>query len=153
MQVTTQLSDMFSYSLWPIIIFFLLIVIYILILRKKKDKKIKEDYEILDLSYKDINYIRKKYLKKINELEAKVNNKQITNRKAYLSLSAIVRNFVHEMTGIKVHKYTLKDIKKLNMPQLTMLVEEYYHPEFAEYSLGNIKESISKTRKVIEKWH
>ena len=153
MQVTIQLSDMFSYSLWPIIIFFLLIVIYILILRKKKDKKIKEDYEILDLSYKDINYIRKKYLKKINELEDKVNNKQITNRKAYLSLSAIVRNFVHEMTGIKVHKYTLKDIKKLNMPQLTMLVEEYYHPEFAEYSLGNIKESISKTRKVIEKWH
>ena len=153
MQVTIQLSDMFSYSLWPIIIFFLLTVTYILFLRKKKDKKIKEDYEILDLSYKDINYIRKKYLKKINELEDKVNNKQITNRKAYLSLSAIVRNFVHEMTGIKVHKYTLKDIKKLNMPQLTMLVEEYYHPEFAEYSLGNIKESISKTRKVIEKWH
>ena len=38
------------------------------------------------------------------------------------------------------------------MPILYELVEEYYVPEFSEKSIGNIKLSIEKTRKVIEKW-
>ena len=53
---------------------------------------------------------------------------------------------------IKVQYYTLEDIKKINMPILSKLVEEYYNPEFERVSKGNVLESIGKTKKVIENW-
>ena len=49
--------------------------------------------------------------------------------------------------------YSLSEIRTLNMPALTQLVAEYYEPEFAEYSMANIKQSIFKTRRVIETWY
>ena len=39
------------------------------------------------------------------------------------------------------------------MPFLTELIQEYYAPEFAKQSIGDIKQAIEKTRKVVEKWN
>lgn len=97
--------------------------------------------------------IKQKYIKKLNEVEQKILNNKITIRSAYQSTSFIIRCFVYEMTNIKVQNYTLNDISKLNMPILYELIQEYYVPEFSEQSIGNIKSSIEKTRKVIEKWN
>ena len=49
-------------------------------------------------------------------------------------------------------KYTLNDIKKIKMDNLTKLVEEYYEPEFSKEGNGDIISSIDKTREVIVKW-
>ena len=112
-----------------------------------------ENEEIKKLDEKDINRIKEKYLKRLDNIEEKLNSNKISVRHAYQMLSANIRYFVFEVTNIKVQNYTLREIEKLKMPILSELIEEYYAPEFAEYSVGNIKTSLEKTRKVIEKWN
>ena len=52
-----------------------------------------------------------------------------------------------------MQNYTLKEIKKLNMPKLYNLIKEYYIPEFANISSGNAEKSIAQAREVIRKWN
>ena len=85
-------------------------------------------------------------------LQNKIDNKKISIRRAYQRVSKIIRYFVHEVTGIKVQNYTLVEIRKLKINQLTELIEEYYVHEFSKKSIGNINESIDKARKVIVRW-
>ena len=155
MRISVELQDCFSYSYYPIFIIIGLLVvltIYFIATRKKKNKEEKV-IEIKEVKKEDINSIKKKYLKKIESVEEKLNNKKMSIRSAYQNLSSIIRYFVFEVTNIKVQNCTLREIEKLNMPMLTELIEEYYAPEFSKHSLGNIKSSLEKTRKVIEKWN
>ena len=104
-------------------------------------------------NHKTLINIRDKYLLMLAELEKKLNSNSITSRKAYQELSSLIRNFIYESTNIKVQNYTLKEIGTLNMPILYELVAEYYDPEFAKISKGNITSSINKAKVVIEKWN
>lgn len=153
MQVTTELNPLFSYSLIPILILLIIIasILFTYILTSPKNKKIIIPIKVPNKE--DINTIKNKYLKEINKLIKKIETNSINNRLAYQELSLIIRNFVYEMTNIKVQTYTLQDIKYLNMPYLYELVQEYYNPEFAFNSSGNILNSINKTKGVIEKWN
>lgn len=158
MQTSVNLQDPFSYSIYPeliILILLVLLTISIIIYRKLKNRPIIEieNEEIKKLDEKDINRIKEKYLKRLDNIEEKLNSNKISVRHAYQMLSANIRYFVFEVTNIKVQNYTLREIEKLKMPILSELIEEYYTPEFAEYSVGNIKTSLEKTRKVIEKWN
>lgn len=150
MQVETELRDMFSYT--PILIIpilLLIILLLIIIFHKKKDIK---EVKIIIPEKKDINEIKNKYLYNIELLLENLDNKKISSRIAYQNLSRLIRNFIYEVTNIKIQYYTLEDIKTLNMPIVYKLVEEYYNPEFQRNSNGNIKESIEKTKKVIKEW-
>lgn len=60
--------------------------------------------------------------------------------------------FVFEVTDITTQNYSLSEIKKLNIPILYELIEEYYEPEFAEQTNGDFDNSINKARRVIEQW-
>ena len=150
MQVASDLRPMFSYSVWPIIVVIIIIVILIILLKIKFKKKAKKPPIII--KKENIYVIKNKYLELIDNLEDCVNNNLIENRLAYQKLSSLIRNYIFETTGIKVQNYTLKDIEGINMPVLSELVREYYDPEFAIISKGNILNSIKKTRKVVEKW-
>ena len=149
MQVSTDLKPMFSYSFIPILIIVILIIIIFIINKIRINKTQKK---IVIPSKININEIKQKYLIKINDLINNLKSNKITSRKAYQNLSQIIRNFVYEATNIKVQNYTLSDIKKLKLPALSNLIEEYYDPEFSKISKGNILSSIEKTRKEIEKW-
>ncbi len=155
MQTYVNLQPPFSYSIYPIIIVAILLIavsIYLYILKNKKEENI-EEIQVKEIKPKSLKHIKNKYLKKIGVIENKLENNKITLRTAYQGLSIIIRYFVYEVTNIKVQNYTLKDIEKLKIPILYELIQEYYAPEFAEKSLGNIKASLEKTRKVIEKWN
>lgn len=150
MQIDTELREMFSYSIILIIpLLLLIILLLIIILHKKKDIK---KVNIIQPTSKNLFDIKNKYLYNIQILIDNLNNNKISERKAYQSLSRLIRNFIYEVTNIKVQFYTLEDIKIINMPILSKLVEEYYNPEFERVSKGNILESIDKTKKVIENW-
>ncbi len=151
MQVQTELQPMFSYSLFPIFLVIILFIVTILLNKTLKRKELRKN--IVIPKEKDLIQIKNNYLQKIQELITKVNNKEISNREAYQTLSNIIRNFIFESTNIKVQNYTLYEIKLINMPVLYELVSEYYDPEFACISRGNIINSINKTRTVIEKWN
>ena len=128
--------------------------ILIIIFKLYKPHKAKEKVVIKPntLSYNDTLNIKKKYLLQLDNLVKEVNDNSINVRKAYQKLSKLIRNYIFETTGIKVQNYTLSEIEKVNMPSLYELVKEFYNPEFSISSSGNILESISKTRVVIEKW-
>ncbi len=142
---------MFSYSFIPIIICIAIIIILIIIfaITIHKPKKVKKISIVKPIN---INDIKNKYLLEIDNLLTSVNENKISLRHSYQQLSKLIRNFIYEVTGLKVQNYTLSDIKTINMPILSTLVEEYYHPEFAKDSKGDIIASITKTREVIAKW-
>ncbi len=151
MQVLTELKSMFSYSIVPIIVLLFLIIIIIIIL--KLINKIELKKQVVIPNHKELIDIKQRYLLRIQELENNLNNNSISSRKAYQSLSNLIRTFIYEATNIKVQNYTLKEINTLNMPILSDLVTEYYDPEFSVISKGNIISSINKTKGVIEKWN
>ena len=74
-------------------------------------------------------------------------------RGGYQDLSGLIRDFVHDATGIKVQNYSLREIQKVGIPGLTALVQEYYEPEFARQSMADIRASMFRTRKAIELWY
>lgn len=152
MQTSVNLEPSFSYTILYWVIFLTLILIIVLWFLEKNKKENKVVVEI-ENNTPNIKSIKLKYLKKLTILENKIDKNEITIRKAYQNLSSIIRYFVNSVTGIKVQNCTLEDIKKLKMPMLYELIKEYYNPEFAEKSLGDIKSSIEKTRKVIKKWN
>lgn len=157
MQTTVNLQEPFSYSLIPIVIISILIITLLVIgiiyaIRKVRIQN-KEEIIVKKDNIKEISKIKEKYINKLISIEKSLTDSKISTRRAYQETSSVIRFFVYEMTGIKVQNYTLQDIKELNMKSLYELVEEYYVPEFAEKSVGDIKSSIEKTRKVIERWN
>jgi len=100
---------------------------------------------------RDMHRLKQKYIALCDNLGAGITGKQIPLRKGYQKLNEIIRFFVFEAVGIKVQNCTLADIEKLNMPSLYALMREYYKPEFAEISAGDIHEALRKTKEVI--WH
>ncbi|MCI8621608.1 MAG: hypothetical protein HFJ50_08000 [Clostridia bacterium] len=156
MQISVNLQ---SYILSPIVYLVLVILallgltIYFLNYEEKKKLVGTSKIEIKEVEERDRKSIIKRYLKKIDKLTKKVESEKIELRIEYQNLSKIIRNFVYEMTDIKVQNYSLQEIKETDIKELYELVEEYYVPEFAEMSNSDIKASIEKTRKVIEKWN
>ena len=159
MQITVNLKDMFSYSFTPILLFWALALLFCFIasrMKKAPEKKPKEKEKVRITQPekpKNISSIKAAYIKQLADIEKKYSANELTNRMAYQKLSLIVREFVYEVTNIKVTNYTLQELKELNMPKLYALIEEFYTPEFAIKDDGNFLESIQKTRKVIEEWN
>lgn len=130
----------------------ILFTIYLLIKRNKQKKRVEDKIKVEEIKNVDINEIKRKYLEELDVIESQLNTNMIHIRIAYQDISRIIRHFVYEVTNIHVQNYSLKEIKDLDMPMLYELMQEYYVPEFSKYSYGNVKDSLQKTRKVIEKW-
>ena len=129
MRISVELEDPISYMIiWLILgILFVAAVLFLQIFfRKKFGDKLKRPKKIK---------IKKPKPKTMQEI------------------SVCIRGFIFEATGIPVEKYTLSEIRKVNIPALTQLVEEYYEPEFARFTYADVNQSLYKTRKVLELWH
>ena len=149
MQLNINLNDPFYYAIYPLIIVILLFVITIIVLLCFNIKCKKRDKQTITIT-KDINSIKEKYLKELDNLSNNINS--LSKRKIYNKLSIIIRKFILEITNIDVLKYSLNEIKSININSLTELVTEYYEPEFSKESNANPITSINKTKEVISKW-
>ena len=149
MQIKTELNDMFSYSLFPVIILFVITVIFLLYLIIIKNNK---KYNIITPNKKKLLNIKNNYLNNLDILLNDYSNNIISKREAYHRLSLSIRNFIYETTNIKVQYFTLEDIKSIDIPILYDLVSEYYNPEFSRKSEGNFYDSLERTRMVISRW-
>ena len=158
MQVTVELQDMFSYSLLLVIIAVILVmaigVTGYMILFKKKKKPVKPEVVTPEPVVVPLQgeQLKEKYYAIMNDLEKRRGEGKVSNRQAYQELSGIIRQFVYEVTGIKVQHNTLDEIRKLNMPNLYAVIEECYAPEFSVDKNGNIYDTINKARMVIKEW-
>ena len=151
MKTSVNLQGPFSYALWPIIVVgaLLLLCIGILIFPKLKSlfkpRKVPAPEKVIE--------IKNKFLAELSGIEADLVNNRISTRDAYKKMSACIRAFVFEVTGIEVLSYTLQDIQRLKMPLLEELIEEFYAPEFAVKSIGDSMASLQKTKRAIERWN
>lgn len=157
MESAVELHDLFSYSLTPIIVFSILLLFLcaILVLKRIAKKLANRPKPIPKEVPKpiNINNVKATYLNELYKLEIGVNNGSIATRDAYIKSSRLIRDFVFEITGIKMQNLTLSEIDKEKFLWLHELISEYYRPEFDYDEPGNIKESIIKTREAIEKWN
>ncbi len=152
MQDPVSLQEPFTYSTTIIYVLLTIIVVLIvsLFIKKRKKKEFKQEVKLVH--YPDLLSIKNNYLGKLNELQNKVNNNEISNRKAYHSLSKIIRSFIFESTNINVLSLSLSEVKNYKIPYLEELMREYYTPEFSTISKGDIQTSINNAREVINKW-
>lgn len=158
MPITVELQDMFSYSLLLTVLAVVLVVMagiigFIVFHHKKKAKQPETVVPAPVAKPVSGNQVKEKYYAGINDLESKCRSGKISDRKAYQELSRMIRHFVYEMTGIKVHYNTLDEIRRLNMPTLFAMIEECYAPEFSVDKNGNIYDTMNKARMVIKEWH
>lgn len=156
MQVAVELQDMFSYSwLWILILILLIVLPFILLLiRTIKLPAEKQDIPSVNNGFvRNIPAIKNKHLSMLTDIEKKYSEGHITDKAAYQELSAVMRFFVYEMTGIKAQNFTLQEIRTANMPRLYELVAEYYAPEFAVEYKSDIHDSLNRARKVIYEWN
>ena len=129
---------------------------YLYHVSKKKKRESIEDKNIEKIPEKNvrnIEVIKNKYLIQLDNVELNFREQSISLRECYQKISEIIRMFVFEVTDISTQNYSLSEIKKLNMPVLYELIEEYYEPEFASRSIGDFESSIAKARRVINEWN
>lgn len=158
MQTSINLQGPFTYSIIALIIAIILTILgtcYLIYLKKvkKEEKQVNEVKVIPEKNIKDIPAIKGKYLGQLDSIEYKYQNQMIELRKAYQQISEIIRMFVFEVTDITTQNYSLAEIKKLNIPNLYGLIEEYYEPEFASKTVGDFIASINKARRVVNEWN
>lgn len=158
MKTSVTLQEPFSYSLLPIIALSVLVLSYGMYLfysylRKKDKKKISKKPELKPVSKTDLAQIKRKYLAELERIRQAAQQGEITTRITYQNMSSCIRQFVYEVTGIKVQNYTLLDIKQLQMPHLESLIAEFYHPEFAVISQGDSDAAYQKAKRIIELWN
>ncbi|MBR1507004.1 MAG: hypothetical protein IJ619_03255 [Eubacterium sp.] len=160
MKTSVNLQDPYAFMIWWIIIAIVAVIVAVLLhlwiykklkplLRRKDEKKPK----IHKPKPEDLITIKRKYVALMNDLERDVMSNRITVRHGYQKMSKTIRGFVHEVTRIRVQEYTLSEINELGIPSLTMLMTEYYEPEFARYTRADIRASIRRTREVISSWY
>lgn len=163
MQTSVELQDPFSYALWPIIVMVVvfvagvtaLVLFYYFKVLKKPARKVPKIKEAPPVVVKKRNpmEIRLDYLSRIDVVQRKYENNQIDARIAHQELSAIVRLFVNEMTGINIQTFSLSELKSTRFVSVTNLIEEFYAPEFALRADKDTRNSIEDARKVIQAWN
>ena len=156
MQTSVTLQDSYQFMiLWVILaLLFILVAIFLQAFfrirnyRSKLDKPIK----IKKPESETLAQIKERGLRELDQVYDDVVNQRITIRQGYLAMSCVIRTFVKDATGVSVDKYSLSEIEKIGMPNLTNLVREYYVPEFSRDTLYDIKLSYHKTRSVMLGW-
>ncbi len=154
METKVQLQD--SYHFLPIIVLLMILLILaaiaLQIIFRIKYRKNADRIKVHRPAKKTLPIIKSEYIGKMDNIYQNLMNRTITVREGYHMMSCIIREFVKEVTGINVDSYTLKEIRRVNIPELTQLMQEYYVPEFAERTHFDVMNSLQKTRSVIERW-
>lgn len=104
------------------------------------------------MKWRRLSHNRKKYLKKIDEIEAAYSKGDLDTRAVAQQMSLEVRAFVHAVTGWRTDTMVYLELTGLNRPELAELVRYYYEPEFAFYSEADAKLAIDRGKELIRKW-
>lgn len=159
MPVSVELQDPYSYSIWPIVIIVIVIVASLvaivllsILIRLRKPAKPKAPVTQI-FKPKTLADAQREYLGKIAYVEQQYRDGQMDVRTVHQELSAIVRMFVYDVTGVQAQNFSLNELKAYNINQISQLIEEFYAPEFAERTDKQTEDSIRDAREVIYKWN
>lgn len=145
-------------SLWQYIGIGLIVLVVawygyvILVTRKRRTKKLNvgpKDKPALP----DIPTLQQKYLQLIKELEGSYQENAISSRTVHQKLSLLVRYFAGEASGVKLHVYSLADLRRSKFPTVAKTIEAYYMSEFDSPEIvGDVSRSFDLAREVVQAW-
>lgn len=165
MVTTVELQAPFSYSWWvylivaAILLAALAIIIYViakLVKIFKVKKAVPPVPRHIKITPERLEKLRMAYISKVHDIQVAYSAGRLDKRDGYQRLSAEIRGFVHEATGINVENYTIKEVKAMGIRKLDELMEEYYVPEFAEDEKGKDKDLVKSCQAamgVIKSWN
>lgn len=164
MVTSVKLQTPFEYSwivtLATIILGIIAVVILVYVVKKLIDLREKAvakrpRYHKVHLTPENLAKMKKDYIGRVSVLLNGYLSGSLSKRDGYQRLSGIIRSFVHEVTGINVESFTVKEVKALGIRKLDELMEEYYVPEFAEDEKAENKDFAASCRVamgVINSW-
>ena len=164
MVTTVELQDPFEYSWWvyviaaAILLVALALLIYVFsgIVRMLRVKRpVPPVARHIRLTPERMAKLKQQYISQVHDIMVAFTAGRIDKRDGYQKLSAVIRSFVHEVTGINVENYTVKEVKAMGIRMLDTLMEEYYVPEFAEDERGKDKDLVKSCQTamgVIRSW-
>ena len=164
MVTTVKLQPPFEYSWWVLWGTFILmaIALTILVLTIKKAMEIRKKNSAMSPAARKVvmtpeilRAMKKQYVDRVQRITVSYENGAITKRDGYQELSAVIRGFVHEVTGINVENLTRAEVRALGIRKLDLLMDEYYVPEFAEEEKALEKDLLLSCRTamgVIRSW-
>ncbi len=164
MVTTVKLQAPFEYS-WIVSLITLILglialglVFYVvkkLLDLRQKPVPEKPRFRKISLTPENLQRMKQDYIYRVGILLNDYNAGKLEKRDGYQKLSAIIRSFVHEVTGINVETFTVKEVKAMGIRKLDILMEEYYVPEFAEDERAKNKDFAASCRVamgVIKSW-
>lgn len=116
---------------------------------RKKEIKTISTLKVTAPKVVNMNVLRDKYLKMIDEAEERFKRRQIKASQCHQQLSLIVRLFFYEGMGFHADVMTLSDIKKSNYKKLAELVDGYYPDEFDTLEKGSVADAAEKARQIV----
>lgn len=162
MATKIKLQEPFSYSLVFLIVLIALILLPVIIyltlrvveyVKSRQRSVVKKTDEEKIIIY-DLEICRKEYSAKIDMIAANYSMGKLPSRKAYIELSAAVREFVTKVTGVKASNFSLNEIRANCKPDLYILIEKFYQPEFAKDEANEgFDRAINEARRVVLGWN
>ena len=164
MDTTVELQNPIEYSLWvnflaaffivAAIALFAFIIIRAIFINKKK---VVERPVIINepISMNMIEARKNGYIQLVRDIKNRYEEGTVSKRNGYQELSGVIRQFIHEVTGINVENLTAAEIKAIGMRELDALMQEYYVPEFAEDERAekrNLSGACDRAEGVIRSW-
>lgn len=125
------------------------VIVAIFYATRKKEIKTISTLKITAPKVVNMNVLRNKYLRMIDEAEERYKRRQIKASQCHQQLSLIVRLFFCEAMGFHADVMTVADLKKSNYTKLAKLVEEYYPDEFNTLEKGSVANAAEKARKIV----
>ncbi len=98
----------------------------------------------------DMNALRAKYLKLIDEAENDFKQRKIKASQCHQKISFVVRLFFYEAHGFHADIMTLSDLKKSQYDKLTKLVNDFYPNEFDTLEKGSVADAAERARALIK---
>ena len=92
----------------------------------------------------------KSCMKRIAEIERRYRSGELDTRAAHGQMSAEVRGFVQEMTGLQAQSMVYDELRRRGRPELAELIREYYGPEFSYISETDAVQAIEKGRALVQ---
>jgi hypothetical protein len=164
MVTTVKLQDPFEYSWWVLLVTAVIgaiavavlayVIVRLLSLREKKVPPRPAARKIY-MSPEVLLRLKNQYSAKVQALLTAYTQGSLGKRDGYQQLSALIREFVHEVTGINVETLTASEIRAVGIKKLDLLMEDYYVPEFAEDEKAKNKDfaaSCNHAMGVIRSW-
>ena len=124
------------------------IVIIIYVTRRKEIKTV-STLKVTAPKVVNMNVLRDKYIKLINEAEERFKRRQIKASQCHQQISLLVRLFYCEALGFHADVMTLSDLKKSHHTPLIDLIESYYPDEFDTLEKGSVADSAERARKLV----